>query len=516
MTGAPDTSDEFDVAIVGYGPTGATLANLLALCGIRTVVLEREAEIYQLPRAVHFDDETMRVFQTIGIADELTDRVRLNPGMRFVDAGGDLLMDWPRPPEISAQGWHPSYRFHQPDLEELLRRKLETYDSAEVKSRADVINLNERADRVDVTYRDRDTDRETTIAARYVVGCDGARSFVGDRIGGGAEDLGFRERWLVVDFLLNREMPELGDHTIQYCVPDRPMTYCRSPANRRRWEIKVLDDETDAEISAPDRIWDLLSQWISRADAELERNAVYTFHSSIAETWRAGRLMIAGDAAHLTPPFMGQGMCAGIRDAANLAWKLALCVRNAASPDLLDSYQAERIPHVRMFISTAVRLGGLINSLDRDSALAMAKAQTGGKAILESLLPQLGENTPLFDTPESPHAGRLFGQPTLADGRRLDDVSGYAPVLLHRGEMPLPVGTRDGRDMALLSADGNPALVAALDELEASAVLIRPDRYIAASVRTAAEIASLAAVGFPSPLPVSGGARHTADPSNGS
>lgn len=507
MTIAPGKSGEFDIAIVGYGPTGATLANLLALCGVKTVILEREAEIYQLPRAVHFDDEVMRVFQTIGIADDLKAKVRLNPGMRFVDTGGNLLMDWPRPPEITAHGWHASYRFHQPDLEELLRNKLATYDDPVVKPRAEVVALNEHTDHVDVTYRDRDTDRETSITAQYVVGCDGARSSVRDRISPRSEDLGFKERWLVVDFLLSREMPELGDHTLQYCNPERPMTYCRCPENRRRWEIKVLDDETDADISAPDRIWELLSKWIGREDAELERNAVYTFHSSIAETWRTGRLMIAGDAAHLTPPFMGQGMCAGIRDAANLGWKLALCIQGAASPTLLDSYRAERGPHVREFISTAVRLGGLINSLDRDSALAMARPEADGKATLESILPRLGSESPLFDCPASPHTGQLFGQPALADGTLLDDTCGYAPILLHRGELSTPVPSRDAGAMAALSADGNPALIAALDELDAAAVLIRPDRYIAASARTDAEIAALAGTGFPSPLAGSGTVR---------
>ena len=179
-------------------------------------------------------------------------------------------------------------------------------------------------------------------------------------------DHGFHERWLVIDALLRRDKPELGDHTIQYCNPARPMTYVRSPQNRRRWEITVLDDEDSAAIAEPETVWRLLARWIVPHEAELERTAVYTFHSLIAEEWRSGRLLLAGDAAHQTPPFMGQGMCAGIRDAANLAWKLAMYVQDQADEILLDSYQTERRPHTRAYIETAIRLGA--NGVDHAAA----------------------------------------------------------------------------------------------------------------------------------------------------
>lgn len=486
---------DFDVAIIGYGPTGATLANLLAQCGVTVAVIEREAEMYHLPRAVHFDGETMRVFQTVGIADELRPMVRVNPGMRFVDADGDLLLDWPRPQETGPQGWHASYRLHQPDLETLLRRKLAQSDNATLLANTELKALTETGDAVTLTCLNRQTGAETRLRAGYVVGCDGARSLVRRTLDTGMQDLGFDERWLVVDLLLKRDRPDLGDHSIQFCEPDRPMTYCRSPANRRRWEITVHDDETDADVTRPDRIWQFLSRWIGPEDAELERSAVYTFRSAIAETWRSGRVMIAGDAAHLTPPFMGQGMCAGIRDAANLGWKLALCAQGRAEPDLLNSYQAERHPNVFAFISTAVRLGGLINTLDRAAALAMASQGAHGATRMETIAPPLGFSDLCgIVTRQTPHLGHLSEQPILADGARLDDATGYAPVLITRADAPA------NANLPVLSAGQHPALNAMLDNLSANAALIRPDRYLAGTASTETEIRALAAMALPSPI----------------
>ena len=294
----------YDVAIVGFGPTGATLANLLGLCGLRVALLERERGIPRLPRAVHFDGEVMRIFQAIGVADRVAAVSRVNAGMRFVDPAGRLLLDWPRPQQVGPQGWHPSYRFHQPDLETILRYRLSSVPNVDVVLGADVTAIAQDAELVAIAYRE--GDRQHTLTARYVVGCDGARSLVRTHITSRAEDLGFHERWLVIDLLLRRERPDLGDFTIQYCHPQTPATYVRGPGLRRRWEIAIAD-LPDAQALAPANIWQRLARWLTPADAEVERAAVYTFHSVIASSWRRGRLLIAGDAAHQTPPFMGVG-----------------------------------------------------------------------------------------------------------------------------------------------------------------------------------------------------------------
>ena len=504
----------YDVAIVGYGPTGAVLANLLAICGLRVLVLEREVGIYLLPRAVHFDDETMRVFQTIGIAEALCHKIRVNPGMQFVDKAGEMLLDWPRPQKITQQGWHASYRFHQPDLEVLLRQSLHSRSNVTVKTATEMLGLTQKPDQVAIQCRDIASGKLFAETACYVVGCDGARSTVRAAMGAVMEDLGFNQSWLVVDVLLKREMPELGDHSVQFCDVERPMTYCRSPQNRRRWEITMQPGETAQDMTDPDRVWHFLSRWITPEDADLERSVVYTFQSALAENWRKDRLLLAGDAAHLTPPFMGQGMCSGIRDAANLAWKLTLELRGQAAPELLDSYTQERRPHMQAYIETAIDLGHLINSIDRGNAEAPEADRPQDTSKMASITPCLGEaGARCFDLPNSPQCGKLFGQPSLGQPviktdqlkkqpsdapQKLDDCAGYRPVLIAR--KPLKSAWIAGQGPLFLDAQTHPALSAALDSLGVNAVLIRPDRYILATATSDLEISALANADVPSPL----------------
>ena len=461
----------YDIAIIGYGPTGATLANLLVQNGMSVLVVDREAAMYHLPRAVHFDDEVMRVFQTVGIAEDLSKKVRVNPGMKFVDDDDTLLLDWPRPKEITAHGWHASYRLHQPDLESLLRRKLEDNAHAHILTSFDVTEIKEANGCVSLSGISQNRAVET-YKARYLVGCDGAKSLTRSVIGSAMEDLGFDERWLVVDLLLKRPRPDLGDHSVQFCNPDRPMTYCRSPGNRRRWEITVKPEETDNEITAPNRVWRFLSRWIGPEDATLERRAVYTFRSQVATCWRKGRIMIAGDAAHLTPPFMGQGMCAGIRDASNLAWKLMSCV-NGADDSLLDTYQAERSPHARAYVETAMRLGGLINALDREAALKMAEDGSSGATKMRSIAPRLGESA-LAQTKVDDRIGRPFGQFDIGDGQcGFDARIGYHHAIISPIKPAImPVNCQ------WIDPSKHQTLAAELSGLESAAVWVRPDRYI--------------------------------------
>jgi 3-(3-hydroxy-phenyl)propionate hydroxylase len=478
-------TEDFDVAIVGLGPVGATLANLLGLSGIRTLVLEREAACYHLPRAVHFDDEVMRTFQAIGLADKIAAKTRLNIGMRFVDRDGKLLLDWPRSQEVSSQGWQASYRFHQPDLEAVLRDGLARFPEVVVRSRSEAFMLDDRGDHVELRYEDLACGRVRRVRASYVVGCDGARSLVRRFLESGMEDLGFHERWLVVDVLLTHPKPELGDHSIQYCDPARPATYVRGPENRRRWEIAVLPEESSAEVMAPARVWQLLERWLTPDEAELERAAVYTFHSLIADTWGRGRLLLAGDAAHQTPPFMGQGMCAGIRDAVNLGWKLALAVRGV-DPALLDTYGSERRPNSREYVATAARLGGLINASGTEAGLRAAFPQCDGSARMESIAPPLGRGLG-----SGPLAGRLFGQPRLADGRLMDDAVGYAPVLVAEAALLRGVALPEG--LAVVSTDNSPDAAAHLARFGCRAALLRPDRYILSTADDPDSLADLCA-----------------------
>lgn len=479
---------DFDVVIVGRGPVGATLANLLGLCGVRTLVLEREARTYHLPRAVHFDDECMRVFQTIGLAEAILPHVILSPGMRFVDAEGRLILDWPRSKNPTPMGWHLSYRFHQPDLEDILIDGLRRWPQVEVRNCCDVFALDQDDRGVRVRYENLTNGKLSELRAAFVIGCDGARSLVRRFIGAGMDDLGFHERWLVIDALLNHDRPDLGDYSIQHCDPRRPATYIRGTGNRRRWEITVHPDEDAQAVTQTAKIWDLLSRWISPGEAELERAAVYTFHSAIAKQWRNNRLLLAGDSAHQTPPFLGQGMCAGIRDAANLAWKLRDVVTGRADARLLDSYQSERSPHVGEFIELAIRLGGVINTKAMEAGLAVGEARDNAPVKLDVRKPLLGPGLAIGSLPL---AGLLAPQFMLADGRRSDDRTGYASLLLVDKAAALSARLRAAigqAGMDALTGEDASDIPRWLAEHNVRAALIRPDRYVRGAARSEAEL----------------------------
>ena len=487
---------QFDVAVVGCGPVGACLANLLAQCGLTVLVLDKETHMYGLPRAVHFDDETMRVFQTVGIASSLAERVRVNPGMRFVDKNGNILIDWPRPSAVGMHGWHPSYRLHQPDLEQLLRETLQTHANVTAEFGVELVQLEQQQTGVVLKCRQSTSSKACQYTASYVVGCDGAGSIVRSLMQAEFTDFGYHERWLVVDVLLNHDIPDLGDYTLQFCDSKQPMTYCRNPGLRRRWEMSVehlrAKNISNNALCHPDHIWPLLSRWITPEQAEIERSAVYTFRSAVVNNWQRNRLLLCGDAAHLTPPFMGQGLCAGIRDASNLAWKLALVVRQKAEDTLLESYAHERAPHVTQYIRKAIELGQTINALPHNPTAP----STSQPKPMSSIAPLLGESQYcLFTSPVADNTRILFSQPTLCTGVRLDDAIGYEWVLLTR--TGFNTKRVDSGNMIDLSASANPEIASALDAHGLSAVLVRPDRYIEATATTPEQAALLAAMQLP-------------------
>lgn len=484
----------FDVAIVGLGPTGATLANLLGSAGLSVLVIEKEAAIYPLPRAIHFDGEVMRVFQSIGLREAVLAISRPGAqGMHFVNAAGETLLIRGGTAALGPHGCANNYYFHQPELETLLRRGLDRFDNVSVLLRHELTGIAEHDDAATLSVRSLDDGRARTFTARYVVGADGARSPVRAHMGSPMHDLGLRQPWLVFDVMLRKDV-DLPDHTVQHCDPARPMTYCNVTGARRRWEIMVLPGDDREALLAPETLWGLVGRWITPADATLERAAIYTFHSVIAEGWRRGRLLLAGDACHQTPPFLGQGMCAGIRDAANLAWKLEAVLRGRAPPALLDSYESERAPHVRALIELAVRLGNIIQTTDAQAAAERdAKFRAGEPEVFE--LPPQALGAGAFDTRQGAPAGRPFPQPRLADGRLLDELLGRRIAVIGRNGSIAGVSRASAerwqRAGAVVIDRPDPSLAQWLDAHEADAVVLRPDRYIVGVARTAGELDDL-------------------------
>ena len=455
-----------DVAIVGCGPVGALLANLLGQAGLAVDIFDREREIYPLPRAVHFDGEVMRIFQAAGLADRIAAAARASSrGMHFVNAEGQTLMvrrgiDGPGP-----HGWAGNWYFHQPELERLLRDGLTRFPNVRLHLGHDVGSVDE-------------------LKARYVVGCDGARSLVRRAIGSRRVDLGLHQPWLVVDLICDQNAPRvraLPNHSVQLCDPARPMTIVNVGAAqggvRRRWEIMLMPGDDPARVIEPDLFWPMIARWLGPEDAQPERAAVYTFHSVVQEGWRKGRLLLAGDACHQTPPFLGQGMCAGMRDAANLAWKLAAVVTGNASDTLLDSYESERLPHVRTFIELAVRLGAVLQETDRDAARARDRRFAAGAEMFDYPQPQLGPGCRLDALPP---VGTIFPQPRLGDGRLMDDAIGQRFAVV--GEAALLDGLQT--DAVLLPGVG----LEWLASHEKRAAVLRPDRYVFAVASDRAEL----------------------------
>ncbi|KQW64977.1 bifunctional 3-(3-hydroxy-phenyl)propionate/3-hydroxycinnamic acid hydroxylase [Variovorax sp. Root411] len=485
-----------DVAIVGLGPTGATLANLLGAAGLSVLVLEKEGGVFPLPRAIHFDGEVLRILQGVGLREQALAIARPGEqGMHFVNGAGETMLIRGGSAALGPHGCANNYYFHQPELEAVLRAGLERFLNVQVKLRHEVTGLSHdahdasdanNAPGVTLNVRDTTTGQGSTMRARYVVGCDGARSPVRQHMGSAMLDLGLRQPWLVFDVVL-RQPVDLPAYTVQHCDPARPMTYCNVVGDRRRWEIMVLPGDDREALVQPASLWRLVAPWVRPEQARLERAAIYTFHSVIAQGWRQGRLLLAGDACHQTPPFLGQGMCAGIRDAANLAWKLEAVLLRQAPDSLLDTYESERAPHVRALIELAVRLGNIIQTTDPALAAERdAKFRAGRPEIFE-LPPQvLGAGA--FDAQPGSPAGRPFPQPRLHDGRLLDELLGRRSAVIGRpaalaAAAPATVERWRLADAMVIDQPDAP-LRDWLDAQEAQAVILRPDRYIVGVART--------------------------------
>lgn len=484
----------FDVAIIGLGPAGACLANLLGQRGLSVVVLEREADIYPLPRAIHFDGEVMRIFQNAGLRAPVEAITRPGlKGMHFVNAQGDTLLIRAGTAAHGPHGCANNYYFHQPELEAVLRQGLSRFASVQVRLSCEVTDVQEWGDRVELSVTDRVQQTHGTVKARYVVGCDGARSLVRKALNAPMKDLGLHQPWLVFDAVLKPDAPELPSYTVQHCDPARPMTYCNVTGNRRRWEIMLMPGDVPEEMVKPENLWPLLARWIRPEHADIERAVIYTFHSIIAEGWRKGRLMLAGDSAHQTPPFLGQGMCAGLRDVFNLAWKLDAVIRGKASPDLLDTYESERSPHVEAFIALAVRLGDIIQTTDPQEAQERdRKFKAGQPEIFSFPSPRLG---PGVLTGDHPLVGQPMPQPALDSGQLLDAVLDQNFAIIASPELLNQVSDSTRNAWLACGIQVLPARDKAVAEwLQAQqlqAVALRPDRYIQAVANTPGELAAL-------------------------
>lgn len=489
-----------DVTIVGAGPTGLSLALLLGQAGHHVVVLERHAQPYPLPRAVHLDGEAARILQACGIGEEL--RAISQPGGAYEwrNANGEVLLRFDPPPS-SRSGWPPSSFFDQPKLEAALLTRAAEHPTIELAFSRELLGFTQ--DDQGVTAEVAGPAGTSTLRSSFLVGADGANSTVCQQLGVALEDQGFFFDWLVVDVALHEDRVFEPDN-LQICDPVRPTTAVSGGPGRRRWEFMCLPGEELAAMDDEAVAWELLAPWeVHPGNAELLRHAGYRFRARWAKRWREGRVVLAGDAAHQMPPFAGQGMCSGIRDSANLAWRLSLALGGRDHHRLLEGYELERLPHTAAVIAFAVELGKVICIPDPEEARARDELMVGSVQAApqqEPSMPSITAGTLLA----SPGAGQLSLQARVALGGvegRLDDLLGLGWRLITTGGVasldPELVGWFSGIGGVVVDLgpagsaedlDGSYAVW--LNDLGVRAVLQRPDGYVFASGNAEAELVS--------------------------
>jgi 3-(3-hydroxy-phenyl)propionate hydroxylase len=496
------TAAVYDVAIVGYGPAGAVAAALLGQAGLRVYACDRLAGVYEIPRAIALDHEIMRVFQQLGVVDAVLPHTEPFTPSEFYGVDGQLIrrMTMVEPPY--PQGYTPSLVFTQPAVERVLRERVAQFANVTVELGVEMRRITQDPEGVTLDIAAAQGDVQQ-VRARYAIGCDGGSSTVRTQLGMPLEDLAFDEPWLVVDVLVNeRGLAKLPKTSVQYCEPERPCTLVIGPKNHRRWEISLKPGEDPKHVAQSEATWKLLSRWLTPADGQLWRQASYRFHALVAADWRRGRVFLAGDAAHMQPPFLGQGMCQGVRDVANLAWKLAAVVRGevqgAAAQALLDSYGAERKAHVRELTSRIKGVGAVI--CERDPARARARdakllADCGGvvrDTPRQDILPRL--ETGLLAGDAHAARGSLFPQPKVqtADGARLlDAVAGNGWRLVQAGGSSV-YGWPGLTTVTLAQTHELEGVAAAwFRRNECVAAIVRPDNYVYGVARTREDIAPL-------------------------
>jgi 3-(3-hydroxy-phenyl)propionate hydroxylase len=476
-----------DVAVIGCGTTGLALARLLEAEGLRIAVIDRGRMPMARPRATHVDDETMRAFQALGVR-HLEKDFSLIGVYRHYDSKWRVVMQMAMNRGITEQGWQSDYMFHQPDFEAVVRGKVHSYAAASTYFGWEVTALEDAGDGVLVQVREVATAQDRRIRARFVVGCDGAHSSVRGFMGSTQIDHHATHRSLIIDitpFVTNENLAG-RDAFIQGAIRN-PLTFTPIAAPRLRLELMLRPDDDAAAFERTEKAYELLSPWFRPDQYRLLRCDVYEWRSLTASPWRAGRVLLAGDSAHTMPPHLGQGMCSGIRDATNLAWKLGRVLRGESPIELLDTYETERRPHVDAYTKLSAQLANKIETL-------VAAEEDPPVFRAEALRPRLG---PGVRDEANELAGTLSAQPKTADGRLLDDVVGYRFAVL--GDPAVLSGTSD-RTKALLNSLGAVVLGEFSGEIRdwvtclgVAAVIIRPDRYLFGVAADSAELNVLAA-----------------------
>jgi len=508
------------VVVVGAGPVGLVAAGLLGRYGVPTIVVERETAIHPLPRAANLDDEALRVLQGLGVSGRSAPWITPTAGMRLVRAPGRPFWHFRDSVEPGLNGWPGANMFHQPGLETALRQGLSRHPEVDLRTGWELRTLRAGGGGAEVGLAPSGSPPGVceVLSARAVLACDGARSTVRRLLGVGLRDRGFDQRWLVVD--TEAERPLAGRHLLeqvcieQVCDARRPATFVPMGGLRYRWEFLLHPGEHEGDVWADASLEERSAPWTGGVEVRVVRRATYRFHAVSAERWRVGPVFLLGDAAHQMPPFLGQGLCAGIRDAANLTWKLALVGRGLAGDGLLDSYERERRPHVDLVTTLATLLGRVVRARGpgarvlRGAFALAARLPAPLRAPLEQVPTPGLRPGPLVlgprGLPGRRAAGEAFPQPTVVAPSHarvlLDDVLGDGFALVGFGVDPvaglpgraLGLWQRLGATTVRIAEPGRPARPFEVDDQSgllagwfrrhrAALAVVRPDRYVLAA-----------------------------------
>lgn len=534
--------DTYEVIISGYGPAGQVAGNILGAAGVRTLIIDRLPDIYEIPRAIHFDDEAMRIFQSIGLDREILPKIRVGGVYRFQNARGKTLFEKKLQTERTENGHAESHFIFQPEIEQSLRRGAQRFDSLTILLSHELVSYQADASGVRAEIRNLVDGSTHLFKARYLLGCDGGRSLIRKTMGHGLRDYKHDQPWLVIDG------DEVGPSRFpkdphQICDPQRTYTLVPSRGTHRRWEIYLKPDDDLEAMNTPAKIQELIAPWADPEQVRIIRSAIYRFHALIVRRWRDGRVLLAGDAAHQMPPFLGQGMCSGVRDAQNVAWKLSWILRRGVSPKLLDTYQQEREPHVDFITRKAILAGRVIQARGlavyfRDflffvlGAIPFARQRFVRSMATWPRLPAgffLRRPGKKSRAPE----GELFPQPLVRNQEQvvpLDDLLGDGFAVLGRSRLALrqvqqidpAFWTRmDTRFIEIADSDtdsntlGDPVSFQKVQDPEgrlgdwfakhrANAVILRPDRRVFGIDPTADQTKALVDYLYPERRPVPG------------
>ncbi|WP_448628785.1 bifunctional 3-(3-hydroxy-phenyl)propionate/3-hydroxycinnamic acid hydroxylase [Geodermatophilus sp. URMC 64] len=494
---------EADVVVVGSGPTGLTLASLLGGLGHSVVLVEKWPTLYGKPRLTHIDGETARLLNLSCDVDRALRDSWVTPHYEWINGKGQVLLDVAAG-NTKKMVWDDHISVHQPHIEEALLERIESTGNVRLLRGYLATALTQDGDGVQLICTewrrspaaDAEPDQEVRIRGKYLVGADGSKSFVRESLGIPRKDFGFNERWLCVDTTPEAPLPaKFNENAVQVCDPKRGYMFMPIGRQRQRFEFAVLPEEKTEDIETPQAALRLLEEYhgIKADDVELIRVLVYTFECRLAESWKQGRVILAGDAVHTNPPYLGQGACSGMRDASNLAWKLDLILRGVAGDDLLDTYELERTPHVRKLMLDARALGKIANTTNpvlatlRDLMFRLKLAPTPKFPVLtDGVLARADKGKLQSQAGTVPGQGRVGVDGTV---QRLDDLTGFRFVLLTRGDVLSGLSPRAGQILddvgitpVVVGADGADGVEDVdgvygrmFDDMQADAILVRPD-----------------------------------------